>query len=244
MHKIRNELGYSNDFIKEYVYDTQNNIKKTLLPINEKYLELKAQRGIDFGTDFYQSNGLLIMRSSKLTDFSLAYDLTSYLLSVTSSTSINSHFMALQGSVTSGNLMLTDKIITIIKTKYRHEISLLNGTIVKGIYEKYPDGNQALLNRFNIDQSDVSPADIIAGLASGGHLEQLKKHDIKQWQQFIPGNILEDAIYAGREKIIDYYDLSMTEERFDAIIIISGHIDLLLDITTLSEKYKKIYYVI
>ena len=53
LNKIRNELGYSNEFIKEYVYDNDTNTMKTLLPINEKYLELKARVGTDFGMSLH-----------------------------------------------------------------------------------------------------------------------------------------------------------------------------------------------
>ena len=39
INKISRELDYSSNFIKEYVYDNQTNTMKTLMPLNEKYLE-------------------------------------------------------------------------------------------------------------------------------------------------------------------------------------------------------------
>ena len=54
-HKINKELGYSTDFIKKYVYDTITQTLKTLLPINEKYLELKARNWQTLRQNFIKS---------------------------------------------------------------------------------------------------------------------------------------------------------------------------------------------
>src|SRR5581483_9737243 len=80
INKIRHELGYSNEFIREYVFDNEQ--VKTLLPLNEKYLELKARKGTDFGTEFYQDVFVLTMYASRLKDFRLADELIHYFLTI------------------------------------------------------------------------------------------------------------------------------------------------------------------
>lgn len=114
LYKIRKELGYSNEFIHEYVYD--NGVMKTLLPINEKYLELKARKGVDFGCEFYKGYPRLIVRSSRLNDFKLADELTHYLLNI-SKVSSDTLFqrkvyqIAIRGAIGNNNIVLADKLI-------------------------------------------------------------------------------------------------------------------------------------
>src|ERR1700738_3636201 len=48
INKIHEELGYDNEFIKQYVYNTSTEEKMTQLPLNEKYSELKSRKGVDF----------------------------------------------------------------------------------------------------------------------------------------------------------------------------------------------------
>src|SRR5581483_1011819 len=78
LNKIRNELGYNDDFIKEYVFDKQTNEKKTLLPLNEKYIELKSRNNIDFGSEYYLNSFILGHRASRVRDFDLAKELVLY----------------------------------------------------------------------------------------------------------------------------------------------------------------------
>ena len=114
LYKIRRELGYSNIFIQKYVYN--NGILKTLLPINEKYLELKARKSVDFGTEFYHNSRTLIIRSSRLKDFALADELTTYLLQISENQNeslgyfIDDYGRALSGAIGSDNMEFAMKL--------------------------------------------------------------------------------------------------------------------------------------
>lgn len=158
LHKIRKELNYSNEFIQEYIYD--NGVKKTLLPINEKYLELKARKGVDFGCEFYQFQyaDVLIVRASRLSDFNLATTLVTYFLSIKRDVQERYYADAIQGSTAVGNLELADKLIRDYGQKTQNFIM----AIISGIYETYPNGNSDLLKHFNfsigpgIDSCDLA----------------------------------------------------------------------------------------
>lgn len=236
LYKIRQELGYSNDFINEYVYDKQNNITKSLLPINEKYLELKARKGVDFGTEFYQSAKILIMRASRLRDFQLANTLTMYLLTINKIDSNNEYYLdALQGTIAVGNFALTNRIINLIRTDYPYLAVDLKEAIIKGIYE---NGDLSLLDTFGVKNSEVETKYIIPGLAAAGNLDQLKKYTItrddERYYAWRGQGIMTNAVYLGRKNIIDYYKLNETDV-FPAQVIMSGYINLLHDITKSSH---------
>ena len=238
LYKIRQELGYSNDFINEYVYDKQNNITKSLLPLNEKYLELKARKGVDFGTEFYQNGRILIMRASRLKDFQLANNLTMYVLNI-NKININSnddyYLDALQGAIAVGNFALVNRIINLIRTDYPDFSFTLKPAIIKGIYE---NGDLSLLDTFGVKNSEVENKYIIPGLAAAGNLDQLKKYTITRQDELYYAwrgqGIMTNAVYLGRKNIIDYYKLNETDV-FPAQVIMSGYINLLHDITKSSH---------
>lgn len=177
--KINRELSYSNEFIRKYVYDKQNNVTKTLLPINEKYLELKARKGADFGTEFYNIS-IATDISSRLKNFELADQLTHYFLFIENAIFIDTswtYFAALSGSLAVNNLQLFDKLLDKMPTEYRDLYDAVkNGLIVSAIYEKYPQGNDRLLKRFKINSDEIDERDIVTGLVIGNHFNELKKY--------------------------------------------------------------------
>lgn len=225
IHKIRKELGYSNEFIRDYVYDTDNQTSKTLLPINEKYLELKARTSVDFGTEFYQAYAILLVRSSRLPDIQLAKELTKYLLHITqyvdSPTKKITYGIAIFGFIGRGATDFADKLINeyyqgIPKTIVKD----FGSEITSGIYEGYPNGNPELFDHYNVIP-DSQYNNIIEGLAAGGHLQQLKNLVIPEIK------LLGNAIRLNRKNIVDHYDLINRYDQSIGIITSYGHLYLL-----------------
>lgn len=228
LHKIRHELGYSNDFIQKYVYD--GHTMKTLMPINEKYLELKARKGVDFGTEFYHNSHTLIIRSSRLKDFTLADELTTYLLKIsenqneTLSYFVEDYGRALSGAIGSGNMQLAMKLFNKWPTLYGgQKAPALTQDITKGIYEKYPNGSDELLKIFGLSERDLHYDDITQGLATGGHLEKLKTLSISPHEVYL----LFMAFPLKQNNIIEYYNLINLSIAADSLIVQSGALELL-----------------
>ena len=229
LYKIRKELGYDNDFINEYVYNSATQEKKSLLPANEKYLELKARTSVDFGTEFYQDYNVLIMRSSRLSDFRLADELTHYLLNVIKYTSVEeykkNYKVAIRGAVAVRNIALVDKLLN----NYYHDKLTRNinedfaQAIVSGIYESYPNGNPELFKHFDINVLQITQTAIVQGLSAGGHLDQTKKFPINT-------DGLHMAIALKRLNVIQHYDLIKTHPSAIRCIIMHGYLDLIPDI--------------
>lgn len=221
LNKIRQELGYSNEFISEYVYDVQNNIKKTILPINEKYLELKARKSVDFGTEFYNKQ-IAIEVCSRLADFQLADELTHYFLKIGKiihSEISWSYMAAMQGAFAAGNFKLFEKLDKNMPSGFRMRFEIhRDAIIVAAVYERYPNGNKELLNKFKVDTRPNYTSPIITGLAIGGHLEQLKKYDVD------PRNLGNFLIYR-HQNIIDYYDLLYKNIAGISYAVMIGNID-------------------
>lgn len=214
-------MGYSNEFIKKYVYDSQSNQVKTLLPVNEKYLELKARKGVDFGCEVYNGPSTLVARASRLRDFQFADELTMYLLRISDYRNDYTLYLdSIQGTISVGNLELADKIIQI----YRHMHFIGKAYIdyiISGVYE---NGDISLLDRFKINMSDIDTFFITRGLAARGSLEDLKK------MISIYDSTLIEAIRHNRENIIDYYDIRTNAQYFNEIAITAGNINLISDI--------------
>ena len=226
IYKIHKELGYDNDFIREYVYDNTTQTMKTLLPLNEKYLELKARKTADFGTEFYQDIFVAIIYASRLKDFQLAGELIHYFITLTnvmSSADIrDSYFIAIRGTIATGNFRVANKLIAQTRELSQFTSFLnLQRAIVIGLFERYPTGNAELLGEYNIDQSNINQKNIVEGLAAGGHLEELKKIPN------IDANDLYAASQLGRINVIKYYNLYTTVNINE--MMRTGHIDLIPD---------------
>lgn len=205
LNKIRKELGYSDEFITEYVYDTRNNTMKTLLPINEKYLELKARKTADFGCEFYKNPDELFVYSSRLKDFSYADELTLYLLQIYKYRFPGFHqlkdgyLISIRGAIGVGNIQLADKLI---QQSNGIRINLsdadinteLQERIILGIYE---NGDLELLDYYNIDVKQITNDIVIEGLATGGHLDKLREYG-----PLVNADNLYNAAQLGRKNII------------------------------------------
>ena len=122
LNKIRKELGYSNEFIQENVYD--NGVMKTLLPLNEKYLELKARHSVDFGTERFCDMISLCERAARLKDFKFATELIHYLLNINQLIDSIAEWSILpyiiMGAMSVDNFGLVDE--TIVLNRKRHLI--------------------------------------------------------------------------------------------------------------------------
>lgn len=234
INKIRYELGYSNEFIQEYVYN--NNNMKTLLPINEKYLELKARNGSDFGVESYNDIIILVMYASRLPDFQLAEQLVMYFIYLSAlideRTVTRTYYVAVRGSIVAENYQLTDKLV--IKARQFEQIHDINEGIITGILEKYPHGNEELFHRYRVNPSMITENMKITAYAAGGHLEELEKL----------GNLdhtnLLNAIHLGRTNVIDHYKL-LTGFRMRSTLhelVRVGRIDLLPDMETLNNEMR------
>lgn len=235
LNKIQQELGYSNEFINEYVYDKTTNLSKTLLPINEKYLELKARSSVDFGTEFYNELLVLVTRSSRIKDFQYARELTLYLIGIVniihaeSSDILVNYGEAIQGAIGVGNISLADKLIAdwVENNPGYDTLNRVTNPIIIGIYELNPNGNTDLLNHFKIPVNNINQNLIIQGLAAGGHLEQLKEFQLNSFDYH-----LADAIRFNKINIIQHYDLVNKQPYTTQEIIRFGHLELLSYLTT------------
>ena len=247
LNKIRRELKFSNEFIQQYIYD--GNTLKTLLPINEKYLELKARKTADFGTEFYQSIQILIKFSSLIRDFALAMQLVQYFLTILNFDEGDSKFQKLfYQSTQYKNILKNAMAVNNIKlaSSFSFKIAQMapavqmryKNNIVHGIYENNPIPDQSLFKKFKIKPNDFKPIDIVIGLANGGHLkEMLEKQP--------PANIQNDlsvVVERGRKNIIDHFNLLSIGDNL-RILIDYGHADLLPDLEALSDNQRLIVMV-
>lgn len=231
--KIHKELGYGYEFITQYVYDNTTQTSKTLLPLNEKYLELKARKTADFGTEFYQNMSILIVHISRSNDFQLADELVHYFLILSRLISrndlISMYMTAVRGALGVKNFELVDKLLDEFNQEgpTTFDVTSMSYNIVAGIYEAYPKGNQDLLNKYVIH--NVAAADIINGLAAGGHLKELDSYEP------VSPSSLYAALYLGRKNIIDHYDL--INQSLDGIryIINGGYVELLPNLDSMDS---------
>jgi len=215
IHKINKELGYSIDFIKQYVYDSTTKEIKTLLPINEKYIELKSRNSIDFGSEYYKNKDILIYRVSRVRDFQLARVLIDYYFNMYEFRGIEYHFIV-EGTISVGNLDLTYDMINRLKSFYS-EINddftkdILGRDIIQG-YHEAPKSirNKIDLGQFNITANDIEKRkrEVVLGLTAGNHLEELKAYDtyIRTKYDLLAG-MAQVAAMSGAEDVIKYYRL-------------------------------------
>ena len=230
LNKIRNELGYDNDFIKEYVYDLSTHTQKTLLPLNEKYLELKARKGVDFGTEFYNTTTPLLYRTSQLRDFALANELLDYLLKFIDDFHLESQVgddvlkQLIKGAASSDNVVLINQLIALSDRRrnpyklrmpktFIKEFALVS--LITGAYEGNSKGNQVLLDRYNIIPTTYPSLYMISGLVSGNHLRELINRNVSKIDS--PGAIAFAYIDNAKD-VINYYKLPLSPEFIDRVI--------------------------
>ena len=245
LNKIQKELGYSDEFIREYIYDTSTNTMKTLMSINEKYLELKVRSKADFGTELYQFMDYLFVSSSRLKDFQYADELTLYLLYIYKyrhpAELIDAYSTAARGAISVDNINLADKVINQYY-EVKRELSTMSierdifthftSPIVSGIYE---NGNLDLFDHYNINEKNVEVDQVIKGLATGGHLEQLR-----QYEGLLNTSNLLNAAQLGHSNIIYHYQWLLNEPRIIASLINFGHLQPLPSIRNLSKNIQEI----
>ena len=246
LNKIKYELGYSDEFIREYVYDISISTSKTIMPINEKYLELKARRGADFGTEFYSNLALEIVYSSRLKDTQYAIELTEYLIKMTElrfpdiGNIKNNYVVAVRGSISMGRLIFADQLIEqfynnidiILENVHERNIGNdFNKYIIMGIYE---NSNLDLFNHYGITDQDIDVINIISGLAAGGHLEQLRPYE-----SLLNADNLLAAGQLNRRNIIQNYKWLLNDSDFLKFIIDLGNIELLPPIKDLPQNIQE-----
>lgn len=237
IYKIRNELGYDNKFIQEYVYDSTKGEKKTLLPINEKYMELKSRNSVDFGSENYVYLHILLYRASRLKDYNMARELVNYLMNLNLSYIIpkDSRIDAILGGATSvGNIQLIHDTITnylhvehINDLSYQDKILVMNA-IVKGYYEA-PKSVRAKINLQDYDINDIvlrgiSNFFIMAGLAAGNHLEELKTYNPDLTSLSLLMLLGESANEGAAYDVINYYKFNKSNN-LDTLITYNGVTD-------------------
>jgi len=239
LNKLRKELKLSNEFISQYVYDSNIKIMRTLLPINEKYLELKARKSVDFGAEFYQYIANLLSRSARLTNFQLAIELVKYFLTMYQYISLDAPVDQLLLSIRYKNMLrnaLSVGNIDLSKFAYRklfeipqiHRGDYKQG-IVEGIYANNPKPDQTLFKQFKIKDTQVKPRNVQIGLAMGGYLKELLELN--------PQNItfsLWTAVERGHKNIIDYFNLLSITSNL-ATLIESGYVELLPPMESLTD---------
>lgn len=234
--KIHKELGYGYEFITQYVYDNTTQTSKTLLPINEKYLELKARKTADFGTEFYQNMYILIVHISRSNDFKLADELIHYFLTLSRLISRNDliyiYMAAVRGALGVKNFELVDKLLEEFNREEPtiFDVTNMSYNITAGIYEAYPIGNLDLLTKYHIYTVYY---DIINGLAAGGHLKALDSYGL----QVTPSSLYA-ALQLGRKNIIEHYDL--INQSLDGIkyTIDGGYIELLPNLDSMNSTQR------
>lgn len=239
INKIRWELGYSNEFIQQYVYNSQTNMRMTLLPLNEKYLELKSRKTADFGSEFYKDIDILINFSSRITDFPLAIELTKYFIRIHEyqgnepDTHRRIYQDILKNALSRNNMELArfayNKLSRIVIPPNATKTSYF---ITKGIYEYYPKGNPDLFAGFNIKENEIVENAVKGGLANGGYLKELLERP-----QPISTSILWEASYRGQRNIIEHFNLLSIEKNLDNLIEY-GHVDLLPNIEQLTPAHR------
>ena len=227
INKIRNELGYSQEFIKEYVYDLDEQTSKTLLPLNEKYLELKARTGADFGVEFYNELFPILYRLAQSKDFIFVDELLNYLLvfiddmNLHSVWSRNLFSVLIREGARTGNTELIDRVLKLSHTKLTphfipedlsKEYAIF---LVNGVYEGNPKGDSELLEKYDITSDDYTDSNVISGLTTGNHLKELINRNIKKID--IESIILFSYINNATD-VIDYYKLTINPLNYDVVI--------------------------
>lgn len=219
INKINKELRYSIEFIKQYVYDITTKQKKTLLPLNEKYMELKSRNNVDFGSEYYKSNDYLFYKASRIKDYKLAMDLMKYLIKYLNRLSYMVYSdvlrIAITGAISVGNIDLANYLLKLRHMNVNNAIfGVLSSDapdIVEGYYEASVSIREKInLTDFNIDADYIegNKQYVILGLTAGNHLEELKKFDSHIRSTYNVLNAMSQiAFMSGSIDVIKYYDL-------------------------------------
>ena len=245
INKIRKELKFPRDFIYQYVYDSVTKQTKTLLPINEKYLELKSRNKVDFESNHYKNIDVLIYRTSRLKDYQLAKELTDYYLDIYGYHGDLIFRVIAEGATSVGNLdlvyymiqkTLDQSMIQFVESSNPEESfenfggSLMAANIIQGYYEA-PKALRKQINlaQFNITTGDIEKRkrEIVLGLTAGNHLDELKTYDAYIRSRY---GLLKDmalvAVEANSLDVIKFYKLLQQGNREQLIrrAINYGHI--------------------
>lgn len=232
INKIEKELGFSRSFVTQYVYDTTSKIKKTRLTLNEKYLELKSRKSVDFGSEQYAFMNVLINRASRLKDFTLASQLINYFFNIVKIVrgsneaydELNYYNYVVQGASSVGNFDLVDEMI-IMSDRYselpEEDVNRqIKVAIVKGLYEGSPTGEpdedfkEYIFDRYDVKTYDYNMENVISGLARGGHLEVLIKLGIDIATNY---DQLKEALKGGHKNVVDHYGLAKFTNEYPEI---------------------------
>ena len=93
LNKIEKELNFSPEFIKKYIYRNGSNM--TLLPLDEKYLELMSRSRVDIGVEKYIIAQVYVHRASRHPDPQYARTLLLHMFSQLATEELYS--MAIEG---------------------------------------------------------------------------------------------------------------------------------------------------
>jgi len=223
LYKINKELNLSPEFIKEYVY---NGEKKTLLPLDEKYLELKARSSVDFGTERYNVVNTYVHRASRHPNPEYARQL---IMHITDQTQIDSVYHNIIEGLTSmvtrtkdfsPYLRLLKSIISDCIAKNKKRPEYLDGALIKGSYEGNPNpeaSNILLTCLCDCDPGDYT-CNTLRGLANGGHIDTFIK--IYEINNYIPyKNFIRDAIIIhGRGEWLEYIRAKEEKHNLDIFV--------------------------
>jgi len=224
LYKIRTELVYSNDFINQYVYDVTNNTMKTLLPLNEKYMELKSRNSVDFGSEYFKKLEVVLYKAARSKDHNLARKLINYFTKWYQYFERDFAKEIIIGAISVANIDLVydimnkylgasnkDYLRTHIVTMFGH------GVIIQGYYE----ASQEIRNKINLQSYDVTPEflameifriNILTGLAAGNHLEELKSHNPDRTDPSLSYTLSDAANKNAAYDIINYYHFNNSED--------------------------------
>lgn len=216
LYKIEHELNYTSEFIKQYVYNITTKRKITLLPLNEKYMELKSRNNVDFGSEYYKSLPVLLHRASRKKDFIYARQLVKYFLS--SSITLTYVDDIIIGAVSVGNIELMYDIIEKLTGERRPPLSddIYSATIVDGIIQGYYESSTTIRDKINFLLRDfnITPTvlqekrtAVLKGLAGGNYLEGLKRANIDPNDITLRLQIEQAALQNNSYFVINYYQI-------------------------------------
>lgn len=217
LYKIREELGYSNEFINQYVYDSINKTKKTLLPLNEKYIELKSRTRVDLGSEYYKTIDVLLYKASRIKDHKLARYLIDYFLKWYSGLKPLFTKLIITGAFSTGNTKLVYDIMRPYGVNSRSSNDLKNtfyamiglSSVIEGYYEAPKKIRETLnLKNYGVTASILSqlPTAMMIGLAAGNHLDELKALNPDPNNINLMYDLSMAANKSGAYDVINYYN--------------------------------------
>lgn len=197
LNKIEKELGFSTDFINKYIY--ANGQKITLLSLDEKYLELKGRKSIDFGVEKYIIAEVFIHRASREQNPECAREYLKYIFDQLAT--VHLYSVAIEGlmsMITRGKNMFS--YVALLKSIIQKWPSTesIDPHLVRGSYEGSCDHER---NKLLLTCLMSVPLDLtgnitqiyymLQGMANGGHVQELTKSSSNSYSYF---HIVRDAI--------------------------------------------------